>query len=376
VALTPVEIRHVRLGKRLFGYSKDEADRLLEEIADSFEDVWRDRADLADKVEKVEADLVRYKETEQLLRTTLVSAERSAAEQRAQAQREADLIVQEAHAEARAITRQALGELERLQTESRRVRGLLQSALMAMEPAIVEVPEPTGEDGAEIVAQDFELGLALLKVKRTGLASVPVASSERLERGQSVFALGSTGPRERRVAGGLLTYLGEFVAYWEYLLERSLVCSASNPGFGGGPLFTVAGRMVGVVSLNLSEIGRCSLAIPGECFEQNRAEYLRYGRAISRPQRAWLGVFAHPLDEGVVVAGLVPNGPGARSGIQEGDVIVSLDARQVPTQRDLYLSLWRRGPGERIALEVMRDNELKRLDVTGGDRADFYKQIP
>jgi len=120
----------------------------------------------------------------------------------------------------------------------------------------------------------------------------------------------------------------------------------------------------------------CSLAIPGECFEQNRAEYLRYGRAISRPQRAWLGVFAHPLDEGVVVAGLVPNGPGARSGIQEGDVIVSLDARQVPTQRDLYLSLWRRGPGERIALEVMRDNELKRLDVTGGDRADFYKQIP
>jgi len=150
VALTPVEIRHVRLGKRLFGYSKDEADRLLEEIADSFEDVWRDRADLADKVEKVEADLVRYKETEQLLRTTLVSAERSAAEQRAQAQREADLIVQEAHAEARAITRQALGELERLQTESRRVRGLLQSALMAMEPAIVEVPEPTGEDGAEI----------------------------------------------------------------------------------------------------------------------------------------------------------------------------------------------------------------------------------
>src|SRR6266567_9061258 len=57
---------------------------------------------------------------------------------------------------------------------------------------------------AELVAQDFELGLALLKVKRAGLASVPVASSERLERGQSVFALGSTGPRERRVAGGLL----------------------------------------------------------------------------------------------------------------------------------------------------------------------------
>jgi S1-C subfamily serine protease len=228
---------------------------------------------------------------------------------------------------------------------------------------------------AEIVAQDFELGLALLKVKRTGLPSVPVDSSEHLDRGEPVFALGSTGQRERRVSGGLLTYLGEFEAYWEYLLERSLVSSASNPGFGGGPLFTVAGRMVGVVSLNLAEIGRSSLAIPGECFGRHREEYLRYGRAVSRPQRAWLGVFAHPLDEGVVVAGLVPNGPGARSGIQEGDVIVSLDAKKVPTRKELYLSLWLRGPGERIALEVMRDNELKRLDVTGGDRAEFYKQI-
>ena len=227
---------------------------------------------------------------------------------------------------------------------------------------------------AEIVAQDFELGLALLKVKRTGLPSVPVASSEDLDRGEPVFALAATGPRERRVSGGLLSYLGEFEAYWEYMLDRSLVSTASNPGFGGGPLFTVTGRMVGVVSLNLGEIVRTSLAIPGECYLGHRQEYLRHGRAISRPPRAWLGVFAHPVDEGVVVAGLVPGGPGAKSGIKEGDVIVSLDALQVPTRKELYLSLWRRGPGERIALEVMRDSELKRLDVTGGNRADFYKQ--
>jgi S1-C subfamily serine protease len=228
---------------------------------------------------------------------------------------------------------------------------------------------------AEIVAQDFELGLALLKVKRTGLAAVPVISSDDLDRGEPVFAIASTGPRERRVSGGLLSYLGEFDAYWEYLLERSLVSTASNPGFGGGPLFTVTGRMVGVVSLNLGEIVRSSLAIPGECYLGNREEYLRHGRAVSRAPRAWLGVFAHPLDEGVVVAGLVPGGPGAKCGIKEGDVIVSLDALQVPTRKDLYLSLWRRGPGERFELEVMRDSELKRLAVTGGNRADFYKQI-
>jgi len=227
---------------------------------------------------------------------------------------------------------------------------------------------------AEIVAQDFEIGLALLRVKRQGLQAVPIADSETLTRGEPVFAIGSTGPRERRVAGGLVTYLGEFEAYWEYLLERGIVSSAANPGFGGGPLFTLTGQMVGVVSLNLNEIARCSLAIPGECYRRNQQEFMRFGRVVSRPPRAWLGVFAQVLEEGVVVEGLVPNGPGARSGIQEGDVIVSLDAQEVPTRKELYLSLWKRAPGEKMTLEVMRDNEVRRLSVTGGDRADFYKQ--
>ena len=227
---------------------------------------------------------------------------------------------------------------------------------------------------AEIVAQDFEIGLALLRVKRQGLQAVPIGGSETLTRGEPVFAIGSTGPRERRVAGGLVTHLGEFEGYWEYLLERGIVSSAANPGFGGGPLFTLSGQMMGVVSLNLNEIARCSLAIPGEYYRRNQQEFMRFGRVVSRPPRAWLGVFAHVLEEGVVVAGLVPNGPGARSGIQEGDVIVSLDAQEIPTRKELYLSLWKHAPGEKVTLEVMRDNEVRRLSVTGGDRADFYKQ--
>ena len=168
------------------------------------------------------------------------------------------------------------------------------------------------------------------------------------------------------MAGGLVTHLGEFEAYWEYMLERGIISTAPNPGFGGGPLFTLTGAMVGVVSLNLNEITRSSLAIPIECFESHRDEMLRYGRVVSRPQRAWLGVFAHPLDEGVVVAGLVPNGPGARSGVQEGDVIVGLDSREVPTLKDLYLTLWRHAPGEKISIEVLRDNELRVVNVVGG----------
>jgi len=227
----------------------------------------------------------------------------------------------------------------------------------------------------EIVAQDFDVGLAVVRVKRQGLTPARVPAEATLERGDAVATLASTGTHERRVAGGVVTYLGEFEAYWEYLLDRGIVSSAPNPGFGGGGLFTLRGDLVGIVSLSLNEIARNSLAIPVECYQGHQRELLQYGRIVSRPRRAWLGVFAHALEEGVVVAGLVPGGPGDRGGLQEGDLIVSLNTREVASRRDLYTSLWSHEPGERLTVEVMRDNKLCRLEVTGGDRAYFYRQV-
>lgn len=133
MALTPVEIRHVTLGRGLLGYRRSATDKLLDEIVDSFEDVWRNRADLAERVEQLEADLVRYRELETLLRTTLVSAERAAGELKEQAKREADLIVSEAEAEGRSITRRARAERDQLARDSERIRALLGSALAGLE---------------------------------------------------------------------------------------------------------------------------------------------------------------------------------------------------------------------------------------------------
>jgi cell division initiation protein len=128
------------------GYRVAPTDKLLEDIAASFEDVWRERADLADKVEQLETDLVRYRELETLLRTTLVSAEQASAQMRDQARQEAELILGNAHAEAREIQRRAHAENERLTHESRRVRAQLVEALSAFddppEGAAAEEVEP------------------------------------------------------------------------------------------------------------------------------------------------------------------------------------------------------------------------------------------
>ena len=170
MALTPVEIRHMTPGRGLFGYKTGPTDRLLDEVVASFEDVWRERADLADKVEQLEADLIRFRELEALLRTTLVSAERASAELKEQARRQAELILNEAHAEARAVQRQAIAENERLRNESAKLRGQLTAALATIDPepeaaapapATVEPPAPAGAEEEPIEPTWHGFGLPL-----------------------------------------------------------------------------------------------------------------------------------------------------------------------------------------------------------------------
>jgi len=150
MTLTPVEIRHVKPERTFIGgYDRAAIDQLLNEIAASFEDVWRERADLADKVEQLEGDLGRFRELEALLRTTLISAERAAVGLKEQARKEAALIIEEARSEARAITRTARADHDRLLTEVRRMRALLQSALALVDEA---PPDEEDEEQAEAAA--------------------------------------------------------------------------------------------------------------------------------------------------------------------------------------------------------------------------------
>ena len=135
MAYTPVELRHVRFKRGLFGYQRTPVERTIEEVVDSFEVVWRERADYADRIEQLQADLKRHRDLETLLRSTLTTAEQAARELKDHARREAALVLEEAHAEARKITRDALAERERLGTETHRIKALLGAALDAVEDA-------------------------------------------------------------------------------------------------------------------------------------------------------------------------------------------------------------------------------------------------
>lgn len=142
---TPVELRHVKPAKGLLGYKRAEVDRLIQDVADSFEEVWSERGELADRLEDLEKRHDEVKQRETLLASTLVAAEKTAAEQIESAKREAEVIVAEAHQESRSITRAAQAERERLFAEVRRVETLLRAALGMVEESRTS---PMGGEGA------------------------------------------------------------------------------------------------------------------------------------------------------------------------------------------------------------------------------------
>jgi cell division initiation protein len=148
MSYSPVEIRHVRFRRSLLGYRRAVVDRALGEIADSYEAVWQERMDLTDRVHDLAHEVARHREVEELLRTTLMTAERASQDVREDAKRQAAAILDEAHREARTITDEARREREHLLVSARRVRTLLAAALDAVGDADVAEPE-TGPEAVQ-----------------------------------------------------------------------------------------------------------------------------------------------------------------------------------------------------------------------------------
>jgi cell division initiation protein len=155
--LTPVEVRHLDMRRGLFGYRRSSVEKAIEEVADSFEAVWRERAELTERVHVLEVEVARHVELETLLRSTLVSAERASQDMKEQARREAELTVSEASAEGRRLVRDAIAEKEQLLSETKRIRTMLRAALEVLSDA-EDVNDESSEAASEEAAPRGDSG--------------------------------------------------------------------------------------------------------------------------------------------------------------------------------------------------------------------------
>jgi len=226
---------------------------------------------------------------------------------------------------------------------------------------------------AEAIALDHESGLALLTTPIGDLPPARLVVDAELRPGDPVFLLTCTGENERRGASGHVTFVGPFEAFWEYMLDRAIMTTIVNPGLAGGPLLDARGRVAGIVSLGLASIGRYSLAIPAGLFAARRALLASGEPMPAAERRAWIGFYPQANEDGVQISGVVPGSPADGAGIQRGDLLVSVDGHPVQTLRQLYRTLWRRTPGERVGMQVLRDESIHVLEVVAGDRYEFFK---
>ena len=151
--------------------------------------------------------------------------------------------------------------------------------------------------------------------------------STELRVGQDIFIVAAAGENKRRANNGVITSIAPFDAYWEYSLDRAITTTAMNPGLGGAPLLDSRGRVAGIASLDLNEIGRFTLAIPVDDFLAHRDELLQHGRRVSRPARAWVGLYCYTFRDHVVIAGVLPGTPAEQAGLKAGDVVLTVDGQ-------------------------------------------------
>jgi S1-C subfamily serine protease len=226
----------------------------------------------------------------------------------------------------------------------------------------------------ELAAQDQEIGLALVKIPGRDFPFLKLAAADSVSLGQAAIIVASSGQTGRRASGGYVSSMESYDGHWEYMLEKTIRLTAFNPGFGGGTLANFKGELIGVVSLNLNEIGKFSLAIPIDYYLRYEQELKTHGQVRSRPRRPWLGFYPQLFGGHLVIGGVVSGGPADKSGLKEGDIILSVEKKQIRSRPELYQEIWKKRPGERIAFRILRDEQSLDLEVIGGDRADRYRR--
>jgi serine protease Do len=232
---------------------------------------------------------------------------------------------------------------------------------------------------ARIIGRDDTSDLALLKIEGRNLPYVQWGDSTRSRVGDWVLAIGNPYGLGGTVTAGIISALHRGItgrgAYDRYIQTDAAI----NMGNSGGPMFDLGGNVIGINSALISPTGASvgiGLAIPAE-LAKPVVDSLMKGQ---RPQRGYLGVGLQPLDEslapslglpkdsGEIVRSIVAGGPGARGGLQQGDVIVRVGGQQVTLDQTVSYLIANTKVGSRVPLEIIRGGRRQTIYIVVGER--------
>jgi serine protease Do len=239
----------------------------------------------------------------------------------------------------------------------------------------------------KVLGRDPKNDLALLKVTpRKPLAQVSFGSSSKLKVGDWVIAIGNPFGLGGSVSVGIISAKQRDINTGPYddFLQTD---AAINKGNSGGPLFNMEGEVIGVNTAIISPTG-LSVGIGFAVPSDHAVVILEQLRLYGETRRGWLGVNVQSVSEdladsygvkagqGARVASIDPDGPAAKSGIQQGDVIVKFDGKDVVTMRGLPRLVSQTQIGREVEIEVSRNGERKTFRVIISRLAEDLKAAP
>lgn len=232
------------------------------------------------------------------------------------------------------------------------------------------------ELAATLVGADKQSDLALLKVEAKNLKPVKIGSSEELKVGEWVLAIGAPFGFESTVTAGIVSAVGRSLPNENYVpfIQTDV---AINPGNSGGPLINLKGEVVGINSQIISRSGGfmgLSFAIPIDMAMDVVAQ-LQDSGAVAR---GWLGVMIQGVDRdlaasfgldkatGALVANVSADSPAEKAGLKAGDIILSVDGKEVQRSSQLPQMVGRLAPSTKVTMQVLRDGKKHSIKVVVG----------
>ena len=234
---------------------------------------------------------------------------------------------------------------------------------------------------AKIVGTDPESDLAVLKVELDKLPVVTIGQSDEVRVGDVVLAIGNPFGVGQTVTIGIVSAMGRNtvgINTYENFIQTD---AAINPGNSGGALINPFGHLVGINTAIFSKSGGyqgIGFAIPGKFAIEVMQELIQHGRVI----RGWLGIEVQDITpelaesfrlksaKGVIVAGILRNGPAAKAGLRPGDIIIKLNDTEIEHTRQVMNSIAKIKPDDDIKIEIMRQGEAITLEGTVGQRPE------
>lgn len=229
---------------------------------------------------------------------------------------------------------------------------------------------------AALIGDDPDTDLAIVRVDASDVAHLDFADSDRVRPGQIAVAIGSPMGFQQTVTAGIVSALGRSLRGQsgraiDHIIQTD---AALNPGNSGGPLVDTRGRVIGVNTAIIRPAQGICFAIASNIARWVAGWLIKEGRV----RRSFVGlggqtvpllrklVLAYRLDaeSGVLISHLDPNGPAARAGVREGDIILSFDGLATPRVDVLHRILTADRIGRSAELRVLRGVELVTLTVT------------